>query len=172
MVLTYFYWRIFVLRVAKSDTTLQSIIQSSRGLENVHDTSTDDMTAETQALAAWLLDTFGEDVMDDLAYMAQNYFDNRDITEIDMEYASRVASWFDEHYPRVAEAVDAHTSSFGFGQMDPMDQALFTLWYVEHHTLDTPKQVLMNEIIELAKRYGDSGSPKLLNGVLHHIVNN
>ncbi|NCO98026.1 hypothetical protein GW864_02505, partial [bacterium] len=34
------------------------------------------------------------------------------------------------------------------------------------------KEILINEMIELAKRYSDDGSPKLLNGIMHKIVNN
>jgi transcription termination factor NusB len=30
--------------------------------------------------------------------------------------------------------------------------------------------VIINELIELAKRYSDDGSPKLLNGVMHKII--
>lgn len=29
--------------------------------------------------------------------------------------------------------------------------------------MDTPKEVLLNEMIELAKRYSDDGAPKLIN---------
>lgn len=36
-----------------------------------------------------------------------------------------------------------------------MDQSIFLLGYVEWKVLDTPKEVLLNEMIELAKRYSD-----------------
>jgi len=37
--------------------------------------------------------------------------------------------------------------------------------------LETPKEILLNELIELAKRYSDEGSPKLINAIFHKIVN-
>ncbi|MDR0283039.1 MAG: hypothetical protein LBI53_07320 [Candidatus Peribacteria bacterium] len=31
--------------------------------------------------------------------------------------------------------------------------------------------MLINEVVELGKRYSDAGSPKLLNGIFHKILN-
>lgn len=90
LVLTYFYWRIFVLRVAKNNDTLNSIVSSSRGLEDVHDTTDDNMEKETIELSDELLASFGDDIGDNLTYLAQNYFGNRDIADIDMDYAYRM----------------------------------------------------------------------------------
>jgi transcription termination factor NusB len=39
--------------------------------------------------------------------------------------------------------------------MDTIDQAIFLLGYIEDKVLQTPKEVLLNEMIELAKRYSD-----------------
>ena len=49
--------------------------------------------------------------------------------------------------------------------MDLMDRVLFILGYIEFVELKTPKEVILNEMVELAKRYGDDSSPKLLNGI-------
>jgi transcription termination factor NusB len=35
--------------------------------------------------------------------------------------------------------------------------------------LETPKEVLLNEMIELAKRYSDAWAPGLLNGIMHKV---
>jgi N utilization substance protein B len=53
--------------------------------------------------------------------------------------------------------------------MDPIDETLLLLWYVEYKTINTPKEVVINEMVELAKRYADEWSPKLINGILHEI---
>ena len=71
----------------------------------------------------------------------------------------------------IQQQVDTYAQTFQFIQMDPLDQAIFLLGYTEWKELDTPKEVLLNEMIELAKRYSDEGAPKLLNGIMHKIVN-
>jgi transcription termination factor NusB len=54
--------------------------------------------------------------------------------------------------------------------MDPMDQVLLLLWYIEYKVLWTPKEVIINEMVELAKRYADDWSPKLVNWILHELL--
>jgi transcription termination factor NusB len=39
--------------------------------------------------------------------------------------------------------------------MDIADRAIFILAVAEHNIFKTPKEVLINEAIELARRYGD-----------------
>lgn len=170
MTLSYFYRRIFVLRLANNESLLETIISTSRGLEDVHDTSTDNMDQETGDLAQYLEHTFGESVEEDIDYVASYYFDEWPLETIDMDYVLRLARGFEEYYPQVAELVNQHTTSFQFEQMDPMDQAMFVLGYEERKVLQTPKEVIINEVVELAKRYGDGGSSKLLHGIIHHLL--
>ena len=56
--------------------------------------------------------------------------------------------------------------------MDVLDRAIFLLWYIEFKELSTPKEVVLNETIEIAKRYWDSSSYKLVNWILHKILSN
>lgn len=70
----------------------------------------------------------------------------------------------------IPAAIDSYTNSFSFDQMDKMNQSLFTLGYIEYAVLKTPKKVIINELVELAKRYGDDTSPKLLNGIMPKVI--
>jgi N utilization substance protein B len=70
----------------------------------------------------------------------------------------------------VQPQIDAHTTTFSYEQMDAMDQGLFLLAYLENHRLDTPAKVILNETIELAKRYGTTNSSKLVNGILPRVL--
>jgi N utilization substance protein B len=49
--------------------------------------------------------------------------------------------------------------------MDLMDRVIFVLGYAEFILLKTPKEIILNEMVELAKRYGDDKSSKLINGI-------
>jgi N utilization substance protein B len=70
----------------------------------------------------------------------------------------------------IKEVVNKHANSFSYEQMDVVDQAIFLLGYTEHQVLATPKEILINEMIELAKRYSDDGAPKLINGIMHKVM--
>lgn len=66
--------------------------------------------------------------------------------------------------------IDKHCTTFSFEKMDPIDKAIFLAGGIEHIIHKTPKQVLLNEMIEIAKRYGDEGAPKLINGIGHKVI--
>jgi transcription termination factor NusB len=68
------------------------------------------------------------------------------------------------------EKIDKHTTTFWYDKMDPLDQSLLLLWYIEYKVLWTPKELIINEMVELAKRYGDDWSPKLINWILHWLI--
>jgi len=50
--------------------------------------------------------------------------------------------------------------------INKVDLAILRLIVFESMNKKTPKKVLINEAVELAKEFGSDGSPKLVNGVL------
>jgi N utilization substance protein B len=114
----------------------------------------------------------GPETEEDLLAFVDLFFDERDKADIDFDYLAKIGLTFVKHIPEITDKVNSLTESFKFDQMDTIDQALFILGYTEWIELETPKEILINEMIELAKRYSDDGSPKLLNGIMHKIVNN
>lgn len=107
---------------------------------------------------------------DNIAYIIRNHFDNIPPENIDIAYIQAVGATFDLYAPQVEEKVNEYATSFTYKQMDLMDRAIFVLWYAEWKELGTPKEVVLNEMIELAKRYGDESSAKLINGIGHKIL--
>jgi N utilization substance protein B len=108
--------------------------------------------------------------MDKAKYLADHCFNNRGWDNIDMEYVFALITEYDAYKKSVEEHVNKYTTSFTFDQMDLIDQSVFILGYIEYVKLDTPKEVLLNEMIELSKRYGDDGAGKLINGIMHHVI--
>jgi transcription termination factor NusB len=84
------------------------------------------------------------------------FFSNRIEEDIDFDYVSVVALAMPKYENEIIDAVNKLTVSFTYEEMDTMDQAIFLLGYVEWKALETPKEVLLNEMIELAKRYSDA----------------
>ncbi len=98
------------------------------------------------------------------------FFDERNYQDIDFDYISKVGIQFTKYIEEIVEKVNNFAETFEYKQMDPVDQAIFLLGYTEWKEMDTPKEVLLNEMIELAKRYSDEWAPKLINGIMHKIV--
>ena len=111
-------------------------------------------------------ENFQEHMMD----FVGNFFDEWTEDDVDFDYLCKVVPGVDMYEKELEEQVDMYATSFKYIDMDIIDQSLFLLGYVERKTLWTPKEVIINELIELAKRYSDDWSPKLLNWVMHKII--
>jgi len=105
---------------------------------------------------------------EDFSYLIENVFDEW-IDTVDMDYVLQVGRLIPKIYSEISVYVDKYTSTFWFESMWIMEQALFVLWYAEWKVFETPKEILLNELVELSKRYADDGSAKLLNGIMHKI---
>lgn len=54
-------------------------------------------------------------------------------------------------------------------EINRIDLAILRLTVFESNTKKTPKKVLINEAIELAKKFGSESSPKFINGALSQL---
>lgn len=55
-------------------------------------------------------------------------------------------------------------------EINKVDLAIMRLILFEGRTSDTPKKVLIDEAVELAKEFGTDSSPKFVNGVLGKVL--
>ncbi|MEI6773414.1 MAG: transcription antitermination factor NusB [bacterium] len=93
--------------------------------------------------------------IEDFKNFVDCFFDERLLEDIDFDYISKVGINFTKYINEIQEKVDSYAQTFQYTQMDPLDQAIFLLGYTEWKELETPKEVVLNEMIELAKRYSD-----------------
>lgn len=108
---------------------------------------------------------------DDMPYYLKNFFDKRDEKDIDVDYVLKMMWSFEKYIKSTRDMVNKYAESFHYDEMDIVDQAIFLLWYTEYQLFHTPKEILINEMIELCKRYSDAWSPKLVNGIFDKYLN-
>lgn len=107
----------------------------------------------------------------------------QDLSAIEAQfYAENDPEKFDQDYFREAlrtvtktlDAVDAAIEPSldrSINSLDPVSRAILRLGVFEfQHRLDVPYKVVINEGINLAKRYGPTDSEKYINGVLDKIA--
>jgi transcription termination factor NusB len=164
VVLSYFYQCCFFVSLEHNPHAAQEVLS----LEQVYPTH-EDYDHYKKAFVQQIQNYEEQDEPMELDYILQNFYDKR-TQSIDMDYVLQVGTQFHVYHPIVQEHVNKYTTSFQFSKMDIIDQALFTLGYAERKILNTPKEILLNELVELSKRYADTGSAKLVNGIMHQIV--
>ena len=75
-----------------------------------------------------------------------------------------------EHVESLNEVIRSHSTNWRLERMAVVDKnilrmAAYELFYCK----DVPRKVVINEAIEVAKRYGSEDSPSFVNGVLDRI---
>ena len=111
-----------------------------------------------------------DEIIDYCIQIVDSFFSYKRKPEVEMEFIKKMIKNISDIFTSIEALVDKYTTSFAFAKMDVADQALFILGVTEFTFMKTPKEVIINEMVEIWKRYGDKGSPKLVNWVLHKLL--
>lgn len=74
-----------------------------------------------------------------------------------------------EHLERLDSTLDAASANWRVARMGAIDRNVLRLATFELLESDTPPKVVLNEAIELAKKYGTKDSASFVNGILDRI---
>jgi len=102
--------------------------------------------------------------------IARQFMNERDIGEIDEAYFSLLVC----EIPASISALEGHLDGVldrPITALDPVERAILAIGV--HELLchpDIPWRVVINEAVELAKRFGSDSTPRFVNGVLGQLV--
>ena len=100
---------------------------------------------------------------------AQFYAEN-DPEKIDQDYFREALRTITKTVDEIDELIKSHVDR-DIDDLDPVSMALLRLGVFEFgHRLDVPFKVVINEGVNLAKRFGPTDSDKYINGVLDKIA--
>ena len=103
-----------------------------------------------------------------------NAEDNEDLDISDkdsLEFISKILKSFAENYIEINELISQNLKGYTLERLFKIDLAIITLAVIELKFIkETPKEVVINEAVELAKKYSTEKSPRFINGVLADIV--
>lgn len=91
----------------------------------------------------------------------------------DLEKSSfyRAAKYAIDNQEELAELIQDELLEWTFSRLGYVEQAILLLACGEAVMEATPKSVLINEAVELAKRFSDEESYKLINATLDRVLN-
>ncbi len=168
IVLSYFYQRNFFSFWFSSDPIISDILFSN----DIYESNEEQYSKEKKAFLDQIASYFSYDEKELLVYTINNFFDQWDLDMIDTDYIFVVGTKLEQYREEIKATIDTYIDTFVYSKMSLINQAIFALGYIEWKELGTEKEILINELIELAKRYDESGSPKLINAVMHKVFNN
>ncbi len=117
-----------------------------------------------QALYQWQMT--GQDVQD----VVDQFLTTQDVSRADIEYFRELLT----KIPREVDKLDTALSPFmerAMNEVDPVERAILRVSAYELiRRPDIPYRVVINEAIELAKKFGADQSHRFVNGVLDKAV--
>ncbi len=87
-----------------------------------------------------------------------------------VEFARGLLSSIRESRKEIDAALSAKAANWSLRRMAAIDRNVLRLGAYEIMMTETPGRVVINEAVELAKRYGDRQSSQFVNGILDRIL--
>lgn len=107
---------------------------------------------------------------DKIPYDLENVFHEN--LEIDNKFVRDIVDGVLEHKDNIDKIIGKYLENWDLDRLGKTDRAILRLSTYEMLYYNTPKVVVINEAVELAKKYSDEKIVKLINAVLDKIRDN
>ena len=88
-----------------------------------------------------------------------------------LEFTTKILNSFAENYQAINDKIAKNLKGYTVERLYKIDLAILVLAIIElDYVKENPKEVVINEAVELAKKFSTDKSPKFINGVLADIV--
>ena len=110
--------------------------------------------------------------VEDLEEAIELYIESNDITnKSEIEYIKDAVLGIEKNKDEIEEKIKEHLKSdWKIERISKMDLSILKLAIYEIKYKELPFKVVINEAVELAKKYGEDSSKNFVNGILASIV--
>ena len=110
---------------------------------------------------------------EDLQEAVDLYIENNEITDKNaQEYIKDAVFGIEKNKEKIVEQIEKNLKKdWKLDRISKIDLAILKLAIYEIQSKELPYKVVINEAVELAKKYGEDSSKNFVNGVLASIVN-
>jgi N utilization substance protein B len=107
---------------------------------------------------------------DSIEQIGTTFWENQDEPAAVVDFARLLAARTVEHVEEIDALIRRHAEHWRVDRMAVVDRNLLRLAAQEFlYDKETPKTVVINEAIEIARRYSSQESPQFINGILDSI---
>lgn len=109
----------------------------------------------------------------DLNTVLDSYLERENEVELNekgKEFLVEYAKGIIENQDKILAELNEKMEGWSFERVGNVEKALLKTSVYEILFKDTPKEIIINEAVELAKRYGDTKTYEFVNGVLARLV--
>ena len=99
-----------------------------------------------------------------------NNVEEKELTENEIQFIKDFAAGIDKHYGTINQELSEKMDEWSLETIGNVERSLLRFGVYELMYEETGFEIVLNEIIELAKVYGDSTSHEFVNGVLAKFI--
>jgi N utilization substance protein B len=93
------------------------------------------------------------------------------VEELDKDFINQILTGVNDNYDSIIDTIKVNTEGYDIDRIFKVDLAILVLSVYEIKFVgNTPKEIVINEAVELAKKYSTDKSYSFINGVLAKIV--
>jgi N utilization substance protein B len=107
--------------------------------------------------------------MDEYEEVLDTFFEENELTPNDKEYISSIVCGTINKINDIDKTIGSFSKGWKIGRLAKVDLAVIRLAVYEIRYTDTPVGVVINEAVELPKKYGSEKSGTFINGILASI---
>ena len=94
------------------------------------------------------------------------------LNENQLEFIRSSINGIAKNYDNIKDIIKKNTKNWAYARIGVIERALLIVATYEFSFKNTPIEVIANEIVELAKEYGNKKSYEFVNGILANIEKN
>jgi transcription antitermination protein NusB len=102
----------------------------------------------------------------DVSKLEKKFWSNAKAADSTREFANRLFEGTAGDISTLDEMIVKHADNWRFERLAAIDRAILRLAIYELRNTDTPPKVVLNEAIELAKKFSSEDSGSFVNGIL------
>lgn len=97
------------------------------------------------------------------------YF-GKDLSPQAQEFGKKILIHLFENWTKINDLITAHSHNWKISRMAIIDRVIIRLAIAENLVNETPRKVILDESIELAKTFGTLEASRFVNGILHECL--
>ena len=95
----------------------------------------------------------------------------KDNVEVENDFVKEIVYGVNTHYDSLNNKANSYMNKWTIDRIDKTGASILRMALYELEYTDTPEIVVINEAIELAKKYSDDNVRKIINAVLDKAIN-
>lgn len=96
--------------------------------------------------------------------------EDKALNEVDLRFYEELFNSFKENQDEIEAIIKSNCEGYDLDRIYKVDLALLYLAAVELKFIKTPPQVVINEVLNISKKYSTDKSGSFINGVLSKVV--